>query len=366
MLLDRSAIRLLRRRLLAWFDRSRRDLPWRRDRDPYRIWVSEVMLQQTTVPTVARRFESFLARFPTLGDLARAEESDVLQAWQGLGYYRRARHLHAAAKKILRDHDGKFPDQPGPCRELPGMGPYLVNAVLSQAFERRLPILEANTQRLYCRLLNEAGDPTTASVRQRLLAFAESLLPDQRVGDFNQALMELGALVCLPGTPDCSRCPLADFCQARRAGTQAVVPLTRRRSPIERREEIALVVWRRDRALLLQRPENGRWPLLWEFPRASRSRDESSEETAVRAAKQLAGIDVRLRRRLGIVRYSVLREHVTVECWEAQWRRGQVSPSWHLSGRWLPIADWPALPCSSPQRRLALLASQGGTCPAEE
>lgn len=319
------------------------------------------MLQQTTVLTVARRFESFLARFPTLHDLARAEESEVLQAWHGLGYYRRARHLHAAARQIIRNHDGRFPDQPQLCRDLPGMGPYLVNAVLSQAFERRLPILEANTKRVYCRLLNESGDPTKASVRQRLLTFAESLLPSRRVGDFNQALMELGALVCHPGTPDCSRCPLSEFCQARRAGTESVVPSYPRRQPIQRRSEVGLVIWRGKRALLLQRPETGRWPLFWEFPCGPNSSQESVEEAAVRIAKQLAGIEVCPRRQLGTIRYSVLRERVTLICWEADWRRGSVSPSGYVASRWLSIPEWSALPCSSPQRRLALMASQRGT-----
>src|SRR5262245_29481523 len=149
----------LRRRLLAWFDKNHRDLPWRRDRDPYRIWVSEVMLQQTTVAAVIPYFERFLAAFPTLADLAAADEQDVLKLWEGLGYYRRARHLHRAARQLAAEHSGALPDDPAVWRELPGVGRYILGAVLSQAFDRRLPIVEANSLRVLCRLFAYADDP---------------------------------------------------------------------------------------------------------------------------------------------------------------------------------------------------------------
>src|SRR5262245_45693205 len=183
---------ILRRRLLAWFDRHRRDLPWRRDRDPFRIWVSEVMLQQTTVAAVALRFEQFLRRFPDVTALAASDEQDVLHEWSGLGYYRRARNLHAAARRLVADHGGELPDDPAVWAELPGVGRYILGAVLSQAFDRRLPVVEANTRRVLARMFAQAGDAQSPPVQARLWETAAAILPRKRVGDFNQGRMDLG------------------------------------------------------------------------------------------------------------------------------------------------------------------------------
>ncbi len=202
--------------LLRWFDRHARNLPWRRTRDPYAIWISEVMLQQTQVATVIPYFERFLNAFPSLSALAAADEQHVLRLWEGLGYYRRARNLHQAAQLLHAEHAERFPDDADVLRRLPGFGRYTANAVLSQAFDRRLPILEANSRRVLCRLFGVRDDPQEAAVQARLWTAAEALLPVKRVGAFNQALMELGALVCTPARPQCSRCPLSRQCQARR------------------------------------------------------------------------------------------------------------------------------------------------------
>ena len=197
----------LRAALLRWFDRHQRPLAWRRDRDPYRIWVSEVMLQQTTVAAVGPYFERFVAAFPTVQALAAADEQQVLKLWEGLGYYRRARHLHAAAGQLALRHGGDLPDDPTVWAGLPGVGRYILGAVLSQAFDRRLPIVEANSLRVLSRWFAYPGDPREGEGKKWVWAAAEAVLPAKRIGDFNQAVMELGAVVCKPAAPRCGTRP---------------------------------------------------------------------------------------------------------------------------------------------------------------
>ena len=193
---DASWLRSFRRRLPAWFDRHARKLPWRRNHDPYAVWVSEIMLQQTQVGTVVSYFDRFLAAFPTIEALAAADEQDVLRLWEGLGYYRRARQLHKAAKIIVAEHAGNFPRNPEIVRRLPGIGRYTAGAILSIAFDARQPILEANTLRLLSRLLAYDGDPRSTEGQRLLWAMAEAVLPRRGSGRMNQALMELGSEVC--------------------------------------------------------------------------------------------------------------------------------------------------------------------------
>ncbi len=221
----------LRRRLLNWFSHHARILPWRSSRDPYAIWISEVMLQQTQVATVIPYYQRFLKSFPDIASLAGAELQEVLRHWEGLGYYRRARDLHQAARVLHTSHAGSIPNDPEIVRTLPGLGRYTTNAVLSQAFDTRLPILEANSTRVLCRLLGVRRDPRQGSVQRLLWEAAGLLLPAKHVGQFNQALMELGALLCTPTAPACSACPLALHCRARIDGTQETIPDRARKRP---------------------------------------------------------------------------------------------------------------------------------------
>ena len=343
----------LRRRLLAWFARHRRELPWRRDRDPYRIWVSEVMLQQTQVATVIPYFERFLQGFPTLADLAAANQQDVLGLWEGLGYYRRARDLHAAACKLAAEQDGRFPDDPAVIGALPGIGRYTLGAVLSQAFDRRLPIIEANSQRVLCRLFGQRDDPSRGPTRRWLWRTAETLLPVRRVGEFNQALMELGALVCTAKAPRCSVCPLRALCVAHRLGEQAQIPRPPVRKAVVDVHEVAVVIRRGARALLAQRPGSGRWPGLWEFPQGPLESAESLEEAAVRLAWQLGSVRVEPGPVLLTLRHSVTHHRIMLSCLEARHVAGTFRPRFHSRGAWVKPEQLPAYPVSSPQRRLA-------------
>ena len=193
---------------MKWFDQHQRNLPWRKNKSLYRIWISEIMLQQTQVATVIDYFNRFVKRFPNIKRLAAASEADVLRLWEGLGYYRRARQLHAAAKTIVECHGGQFPTDITDVLALPGIGRYTAAAILSIAQDQRLPILEGNTIRLFARLLAMNSDPRTTENQKRLWEFSESLLPRKQVGDFNQSLMELGSEICTPRNPNCKICPL--------------------------------------------------------------------------------------------------------------------------------------------------------------
>ncbi|HXG11481.1 MAG TPA: A/G-specific adenine glycosylase [Gemmataceae bacterium] len=349
----------LRRRLRRWYARHRRDLPWRHDRDPYRIWVSEVMLQQTQVATVIPYFQRFLQAFPTLADLAAADEQDVLRLWEGLGYYRRARDLHRAAQQVMAEHNGRFPRDPAQLARLPGMGRYTVAAVLSQAFDRRLPIVEANTQRVLCRLFGRRDDPRRGPARRWLWQIAEALLPPRRgAGEFNQALMELGALVCTPQSPRCSACPLKDHCAARRLGLQDQIPARPAPPEVIEVQEAAAVVRRGGRVLLVRRPANGRWVGLWEFPHGPLRDDETHEEAAVRLLRELTDIRAEVGPELATIRHGITRYRITLVCFEARYRAGDFCSAFYVEGRWVRPEELAVYPVSVPQRRLtrALLA----------
>ena len=345
----------LPRRLLGWFRRFGRDLPWRRDRDPYRIWVSEVMLQQTQAAAVVPYFERFLQAFPTLSDLAAADEQAVLRLWEGLGYYRRARDLLRTARLLAASHGGRFPDDPDAVEALPGLGRYTRNAVLSQAFDRRLPILEANSRRVLARLLGRTGDLTSSKEQRWLWGAAEALLPAENAGDFNQALMELGALVCTPAAPRCGACPLAAYCAARRLGLQDAIPA---RPPAPQTvvvTEAAVVVRRGGRVLLVQRPPDGRWASMWEFPHGPLEPGESADAAAERLLVQLTGLRARVGPELAVIRHGVTRFRITLVCFEAEHESGDFRPGFYRRAAWLAPAELPAHPVSAPQRRLAKL-----------
>ncbi|MFN3190898.1 MAG: A/G-specific adenine glycosylase [Aureliella sp.] len=263
-----------RRRIVSWYRKHARDLPWRATIDPYKIWVSEIMLQQTQVATVLGYYSRFLEAFPTVRDLADADEQSVLKLWEGLGYYRRARQLHAAAKVVRDEHGGHFPTEFEAIRKLPGIGRYTAGAIASFAFNERAPILEANTIRLFSRLVALRSDPKTKSAQEDLWQFAEDILPnrsarrDARVfAELNQAVMELGSRVCKPDTPECSECPLESLCPTHSQGLQAEIPLRKQKAkPIEL-NHFLWIVRRRDEFLFRQNPEGEWWQGLWDFPR---------------------------------------------------------------------------------------------------
>jgi A/G-specific adenine glycosylase len=257
-----------RKALLRWYDAHGRDLPWRRTRDPYAIWLSEIMLQQTQVATVIGYYERFLTAFPKLTDLAAASEQQVLRLWEGLGYYRRARQLHAAARRMAEEHGGEFPRDFEHISALPGIGRYTAGAIASFAFDDRRPIVEANTQRFYSRLIALRDDPRTKASQERLWRFAEEILPLRQPGRLNQALIEAGGQICKPRQPLCESCPVQRYCGAFQLGLVDEIPAAGKPMRYEDALEAAVVV--RDakgRILLRRRGDQERWAGMWDFPR---------------------------------------------------------------------------------------------------
>ncbi|MEK6806786.1 MAG: A/G-specific adenine glycosylase [Pseudomonadota bacterium] len=255
-------------RLLKWFDRhGRHDLPWQHPRNAYRVWLAEVMLQQTQVTTVIPYYRRFLRRFPGIAALACAPLDDVLALWSGLGYYARARNLHAAAQIIVREHDGRFPQDFDTVLELPGIGRSTAGAILAQAFGQRHAILDGNVRRVLARWAAIPGWPGAARVQQKLWTLAEHLLPGKRLADYTQALMDLGATVCTARQPRCAECPLQRDCKARAKKLIAEIPAPRpRRMRPLKREHLLLIRDPRGRLLLERRPPRGIWGGLWSPP----------------------------------------------------------------------------------------------------
>lgn len=251
----------LRRALLEHYDRTARELPWRRDTDPYRVLVSEIMLQQTRVETVTRYYEPWLQRFPTIEALAEADEDQVLKAWEGLGYYRRARNLHAAARVVRERHQGTIPSDPARLRALPGVGEYTTGAVASIAFGLPLPAVDGNVRRVFARLFDVAA-PTPAWSRQ----VAALLVTEDRPGDWTQALMELGATICRPRSPSCNECPVRAWCVANERGTVAKRPAPRKKRAVPRRVVGLAVLHSEEAVLLVRRPDGGLLAGMWAFP----------------------------------------------------------------------------------------------------
>lgn len=251
--------------LLTWYDQKRRDLPWRRTRDPYGIWVSEAMLQQTQVDTVIPYYERFMAQYPTVFDLAGAEEDGVLKAWEGLGYYSRARNLRRGARMVAEGFGGRIPTEPEIIRGIPGIGPYMAGAILSIAYEKAVPAVDGNVIRVMARILGDSSDVTKQKVRRRFEIEVIRLMPASgRRGDFTQALMELGALICTPKRPLCCECPIAATCSGRTApGNYPVKPA---KPPVPTEKMISLLIRNGGLYLLRRRPEQGLLAGMWEFP----------------------------------------------------------------------------------------------------
>ena len=319
--------------LLQWYQGHRRALPWRENRDPYRIWISEMILQQTRIDQGLPYFERFIAAFPNVEALAAAPLDDVLKVWEGLGYYARARNLHRAARMIVEEHNGRIPDTMEEISKLPGIGPYTAAAVLSIAYNRDHPVVDGNVIRVLCRLCKIREDPRNTATKRELLRIAEHLLPEGKASDFNQAMMELGSLVCTPRNPQCPECPVGEFCRARHLEDPSILPVKIRKPKRPHYDVTAGIIRGQDgRILLAQRPASGLLGGLWEFPGGKQESDESLEECLKRELREELRIEVRVDERLPSVKHAYSHFAITLHGFACT----------HLSGepQAIDCADW--------------------------
>jgi A/G-specific adenine glycosylase len=328
----------VRAALLAWYRANKRDLPWRRTRDPYAIWISEAMLQQTRVETVIPYWERFLARFPDVGALATADVEDVYALWAGLGYYSRARNLHAAARAVADRHAGRLPDDAEALRALPGIGRYTAGAIASIAFDRPEPILDGNVERVLARVLALREDVKSKPAATRLWDAAAALAGGPAPGDLNQALMELGALVCTPRAPRCLACPLVDLCAARRAGDAESLPVRAPKAPPRAVRAVAALLSRGGRALFVKRPPGGLLGGLWELPGGELARGEKAEDALRRHLRERVGLELDAAAPAGEVEHVFTHRRLRLQLFRGEAAPGRV----HLAGfeahRWLAPA----------------------------
>lgn len=341
--------------LIKWFGIEARDLPWRRSSDPYAIWVSEVMLQQTQVATVIPYWERWLKAFPTVEVLAQAPEARVLKLWEGLGYYSRARNLQRAAQVILRDHAGRMPAQPEVLRQLPGIGPYTAGAVASIAFNLPEPVLDGNVIRVLTRLRAWFGDPKARELQARLWTEARHFVeaaaavsttgPRGNCSALNQGLMELGATVCTPTKPQCSKCPWESVCQANVRGLTVQLPESSPRAVTETRRFATALLRHQDRWLVRQRPEGMVNAGYWEFPNL----EVLANDEPLSALAGWLGIPADSFTSAGTLRHAITRYRMTQHLFRAEVPRALPLPD----ARWVSLADLEALALTGPHRRLA-------------
>jgi A/G-specific adenine glycosylase len=341
--------------LLDWFDTHRRPLPWREGYDPYQVWISEIMGQQTQMERVVEYFNRWIALFPDAAAVAAADEQQVLKAWEGLGYYTRARNIHRCARILVREHGGAVPADRDLLLDLPGIGPYTASAIVSIAYNAPCPLVDANVERLFARLLDLDVPVKKAPVPSLLHRFAGELLPAGNARDFNQALMEFGALVCTPGAPACRRCPLAGFCKALAAGTVTLRPV-----PAARKKTIDIVmacgiITHRGRVYIQQREADDVWGGLWEFPGGRLKSSETPEQAARREVREETELVITRLRPRATVFHQYTRYRVTLHGFCCRLADDRARPVLHAAQqyRWVPLSRLTDFPFPAGHRRLA-------------
>jgi A/G-specific adenine glycosylase len=339
---------VIRRRLLSWFRKNAADYPWRRTRDPYRIWLSEMLLQQTRSETVLAYYERFTEAFPDVHVLAVASEDRVLKLWEGLGYYARARNLHRAARIIADEYRGHFPTSAEALQRLPGVGRYTAGAVASIAYGERVPVVDGNVKRVLTRIFRITECVDRAGTTRDLWTLAGVLVPAETPGAFNQALMELGARVCLPRSPRCKECPVRESCEASSHGDPESFPVRKARKERPHREVVAAAICREGRYLLGKRPPSGMLGGLWEFPGGAVREGETHGEALRRKLSEELGITAKVGPLLGSVDHGFSHFTMTLYLYRCEHLEGHPCAGHYADTRWIPSSrfDRYALPAA--------------------
>jgi A/G-specific adenine glycosylase len=339
-------------KLLQWFKKNGRDLPWRKTRDPYAIWVSEIMLQQTQVSTVIPYYQKFIKSFPTIHHLAKSNLSKVLKVWEGLGYYSRARNLHRASQIVLIHFRGKIPETLKDLLGLPGIGRSTAGAILSFAFHKDAPILDGNAKRVLSRLFTVSGNPREKKTEQLLWKISESLIPRGHSNPFNQALMDLGSMLCTPKDPQCPRCPLHRFCKGKASGKPERFPAKKVKRTIPHIESVSAVIKKDGRVLLNQRPPAGLLGGLWEFPNWRIKGKKIQKQQLKNQMDREVGLSINVKESIGTFHQTYSHFKLTLFVFHCQHLNGKGK------GKWVPIRKLHLLPMSRIHRHIAEMINE--------
>lgn len=345
----------LSKQLLAWYAQNARQLPWRGETDPYRVWVSEIMLQQTRIETVIPYYQRWIERFPSLQALASASKQAVLQAWEGLGYYSRARNLLRGAQMIVNEFGGRFPTDRQSIARLPGVGRYTAGAIAAIAFGLDEAALDGNTRRVLSRVFNLELPARSSQGERQLWKYAAEHLPAGRAGDYNQALMDLGATICTPRAPDCQRCPLENLCQARQLGVQAARPVARPRPAVPHYLVTAAVIRQDGRVLIARRPEDGLLGGLWEFPGGKVEPGEDLPQGLSREINEELAVQIAVHEPVGVFTHAYTHFRVTLHAFYCRLTSGDPHPVEASDLRWVYPFELKDYPMGKIDRQIARL-----------
>ena len=339
--------------LISWYEVFARDLPWRRTTDPYAIWVSEIMLQQTRVETVIPYYTHWLDQLPVLESLISADQDQVLKLWEGLGYYRRALNLHKAAKLVQDRFDGIIPEDVKTLISLPGIGRYTAGAISSIAFNQPSPILDGNIKRVFTRLFNISTPLQISETEKGLWRIADDLLPENNPGEFNQALMELGALICLSKNPGCDRCPLKDDCLAFQYNLQMDLPVRKEKSPLPHLQVTAAVIEKDGRVLLAKRPPEGLLGGMWEFPGGKQESNETLPETLEREIMEELDASIQVGEHFGTYYHAYTHYKITLHAYQCRLVSDELKMIYHTDLDWVPLDSMESYPMGKLDRIIA-------------
>ena len=326
--------------LLDWYHQHKRNLPWRNTDDPYKIWISEIMLQQTRVDTAIPYYHRFLETFPTVFDLAEADQQQVLKCWEGLGYYSRARNLHQAAITVVKDFGGELPSTYKEITSLKGIGPYTAAAILSIAYQKKYAVVDGNVIRVITRFFGIPDDIRSSVVKNQVQEHVDDLISNKNPGDFNQAVMELGATVCTPSNPDCGNCPLSVRCLAFNTAQTDVIPYKSPAKKIPHHQiAVGLIINDQNELLIALRPNDGMLGGLWEFPGGKKEKNESLKKTAARELKEELGVDVDVFKKFQELNHAYSHFKITMHAFWCKIRDGEPTPKSSQKIMWVSLDD---------------------------